>query len=514
MPHLSVHELIFGHVKEPDTAVNGLLARMRQRLYPETLAVLASCWLKTLCCSGHNRVWWLQLKESMERALRDEALEPFAREILMSTHNWTERALASGGEPPSSRRRLEPPFRSLPPERVVAYLGRLLNEWLPTEVAHVLADEEEAGREAEAGIPALASARALDRVLERERLSPETLEMLLAPEFLSPKLLYPADLEILRDVVLALLGRLSAPAVPVLPAVLFGAAGGSALPAAFEEALGRASLEQTEDGEELHVPITEADALRILSHDPVRIGSVVVTMDGRAWQPWRLHRGEQNLIVYRPGERVRIDCSADHAKVAVPWPETRTSWAGAVRVEASFELFGREWRASSWEMDGESTVLHLTFARALPVAEAPPRAAAGRHLQPAYVEMGWSELERALAEAVSHNSRQPIEQMRRAELIPLAGALYALAESVQSKWRWNAKQIETKLRAVRYYQGGVVAIYGRAPWRILPAAVQSNLAARRLEPSSLELLSEIFADVAVASGETLRRGSAQPSHAA
>ena len=32
----------------PETEVEALLARMRQRLYPETIPVLASYWLKTV----------------------------------------------------------------------------------------------------------------------------------------------------------------------------------------------------------------------------------------------------------------------------------------------------------------------------------------------------------------------------------------------------------------------------------------------------------------------------------
>ena len=69
---------------------------------------------------------------------------------------------------------------------------------------------------------------------------------------------------------------------------------------------------------------------------------------------------------------------------------------GAFRRSQDFELFGREWRESSWDMDGESTRLHLTFSRVLPIPEAPPRESGDERLHPAYVDMGWSELERAL----------------------------------------------------------------------------------------------------------------------
>jgi hypothetical protein len=502
------------HVEQPEATLEALLVRMRQRLYPETLPVLASCWLKTICCSGHNRPWWERLKQGMDRTVREDRMEPFSRDILLSTRSWTERTIFNGGEVPSSRSSLEPPFRSLPPERLVPYLCRLLNEWLPAEVAQLLAYEEQSGRLPDAGIPVLAAAKALDRLLLREHLSPETLEMFLAPELLSPKLVYPADVEVLRDVVLALLCRISAPILPVLPAVLLGAAPGSALPDQYDDALRGASIERSEGREELHVPITEEDALRILSHDPVRIGSVIVTMDGRAWQPWTLQRGERNMIVYAPGDRLRIDLTAEHAKLTVPWPETPSSWTGAVPMRGPFELFGREWHESSWEMDGASTHLHLTFSRFLTIAEPPARAAAPGRLQPAYVDMGWTELERALAESVSRNSLTPIEQMHRAELIPLGRALYAFAGSVQNTWLWNSNQFETQLKAIRYHQGSVLLDYGRAPWRILPAAVQAKLARSRLKQPSLELLAGIFSDVPNAFHLMERRGRTEPSQAA
>jgi len=512
MAGLSVGQWIFGHAKEPEAAVETLLSRMRLRLYPETLPVLASCWLKTICSGGHNRVWWLQLKESMERALPEERLETFAHDVLLSTLNWTEHNVLSHGEPPAARRYLEPPYRALAPERLVTYIGRLLNEWLPAEVARMLTEEE--GDSPDDGIPALAVARALDRLLVRERLSPETLEMFLAQGLLSPRLVYPADVEILHDVVLALLGRDSAPTLPVLPAVLLGATDGSALPAEYDEALRHATYEQSEGRDELHVPISEEDALRILSHDPVRIGSLVVTMDGRAWQPWRLQRGERNLIIYAPADRLRIDCTADHAKLTVPWPEMPSSWPGAGPSPGPFELFGREWRESSWDMDGEATSLHLTFSRVLPIPEAPVRESGDGRLHPAYVDMGWSELERALGEAAARRSRDPIEQMRRAELIPLGRALFGFAECVQSNWRWNSKQIETQLRAVRYHESALMPAYGRVPWRIVPMPVQASLAKRHLKPGSMDLLAEIFNEVPRIFGSSTKRRPSEPPQAA
>ncbi len=509
----SAHHWMFGHVKEPEEAVDTLVLRARQRLYPETLPVLTSCWLKTICSSGHNRAWWVLLNDSLERKLYDERLEETTREVLLSVRSWTERAVSNGGEPAATRPHIEPPFRHIPPERLATYAARLLNEWLPAQVASLLIEEEQSGQAPEAGIPALASAKALFGLLVRERISPETLEMLLAPELLPPRLVYPADAEILRDVAMSLLGRLSGPAVPILPAVVLGSAGGAAHPIDYEEALCRAALVQVDGREEIHLPITDADALQLLAHDPVQVGPVVVTMDGRRWQPWRLDRAEQSMIVYTPGERVRIDYTADHAKLTLPWTEGPSSWSGAVALPGPFELFGREWRTSSWEIDGESSRLHLTFSRVLPVAEPVPQTDAGERLHPAYVDMGWSELERVLAESVLRSSLEPIEQMRRAELIPLGRALFALAGSIQSLWQVDPKQIETQLRAARYYEGAVASVYGRAPWRILPAAVQSRLA-KRLPPGTSELLAQIFSEVPNVLGENARRGTAQPSRAA
>jgi hypothetical protein len=475
------HRWIFSHAEKPDAALQALLDRMRRRLYPETLPALASCWLKTLCSSGHNRAWWLQLKDSLDRTLRDEPLDPFPRDVLRSARDWTQHALSS--ELPSTRRYLDPPFRTLPLERLVVYLGRLLNEWLPTELAQMLTEEDDRGTSPDAGIPALAVAKALDRLLLRERLSPETLEQFLAPDLLSPQLFYPADVEILHDVVLALLGRVSAPGLPILPAVLLTTTGAAILPPG-------ASLEQSDAGEELHVPITETDALQLLSHDPLRIGSVVLTMDGRMWQPWKLHRGDQNLIAYRPATQLRIDCTADHCKLAVPWPENMpSSWSGAAPTAGPFELFGREWRSAGWEMDGESTILHLTFSRVLPIVDPAPR-----HL--ADIAMAWSEVERALAEALSRNTRDPIEQMRRTDLIPFTRSLYAFAESVQSKW-----PSDTQLNAIRYHHAAVNPVYGLAPWRTLPPPIQAVLVRK-----PMPLLAGIFTD--------LPKSFAPPSRAA
>jgi hypothetical protein len=47
--------------------LEALLARMRQRLYPETLPVLGFCWLKTVKASGYRRRQWKQLNRMLKR---------------------------------------------------------------------------------------------------------------------------------------------------------------------------------------------------------------------------------------------------------------------------------------------------------------------------------------------------------------------------------------------------------------------------------------------------------------
>ena len=52
-----------------------LLARMRQRLYPETLPVLGFYWLKTVEASGYGRRQWKRLNRLLKRALGEQLLD-------------------------------------------------------------------------------------------------------------------------------------------------------------------------------------------------------------------------------------------------------------------------------------------------------------------------------------------------------------------------------------------------------------------------------------------------------
>jgi len=198
-----------------------LLARLRQRLYPETIPVLASYWLKTVYAKGYEFRVWQKLNDLLKRALNEQPPNDPSRQAIIEVQTWIQQTvLLTGQAPRSLPPRLEPVRSSLQSQRLPAYIGRLLNEWLPVEVARLLVNESESGIPQNGGIPVLAMATALERLLVRERLSPATLEMLLQPELLSPQWVYPADAEILRDVVLSLLGQTWAPAPPVMPATL------------------------------------------------------------------------------------------------------------------------------------------------------------------------------------------------------------------------------------------------------------------------------------------------------
>jgi hypothetical protein len=198
--------------------VTALAERIEQRLYPESMPVLASWWLKTVYYAGHNRAWWDELDTSIKKFMARDARGVVA-DTLREIQDWSRQAILTQRKLPTVQPLLRPPFRpDLTPGEAAPYLSRVLNEWLPAEVARVLTGEGEFGGPIEGGIPAVTVAIALERVLLREHHSPASLELLLEAAWLSPQNAYPADVEILCDVVLALLGRTAAPDPPVLPA--------------------------------------------------------------------------------------------------------------------------------------------------------------------------------------------------------------------------------------------------------------------------------------------------------
>ena len=474
--------------------LEALLARMRQRLYPETLPVLGFYWLKTVKAGGYGRRQWKKLNRLLKRALGEQLLDGPSCQTIADIQTWVEQTVLVTGRPP----RLKPPppehiYRTLSSDLLQPYINRLLHEWLPAEVARLLTNGRASSLPADGAVPPLVTGRALEGLLVRERLSPRALEMLLQPELLSPHYVYPTDAEILRDVILFLLGRISPFPRPVMPATLLCVTPDSQLPANYGEAVHHAFLGQDSGGEEVHVPIAPAQALEITKGEPVRIASVIVTMDGRWWEAVRVQSGEPRSVVYQPMGRVRLDYVADQVRLRVPWPETRLSWPGEIRFSGTLEIFGREWHLSHWEQDAEGTWLHLVVSRVLPMTEiVPAEDVRLRRLRPVSVDLAWSALENALASSLVQESREPIERLRHSDLIPLGRAIFELVASLMSERLPPCEAIESRLKGVRDLDAQVSSKYGRVPWRILPATVHASLFKIGSYPELVEHLNQVF----------------------
>src|SRR5690348_12994030 len=102
-------------VSRAQSSLEALLARMRQRLYPDTLPALASFWLRTVCSQGHNKPWWLELSGAIEEAARAERLDEY-RDVLLSLRDWIQRWMLGEAAAPEGRKQAGPPFRELPEE--------------------------------------------------------------------------------------------------------------------------------------------------------------------------------------------------------------------------------------------------------------------------------------------------------------------------------------------------------------------------------------------------------------
>src|SRR5579871_463273 len=494
-------------VSRAHVAFDHLLDRMERRCYRSSLQTLAFYWLRTVRARRLDRSEW-KILSNLVSLLPERNSE--WRELAGDLENWIRRIETSGDQSAHHEAPPSEPARPLLNRGTLApYMARLLNEWLPMEVARLLVDEPDDTDLAEEGIPGLAIGRAIERLLVRERLSAGLLESLLQPGLFSPRFIYPADAEILRDVVLFLLGRTESPAPEILPAVLLCVAPDSSFAPDYAEAVASALLRESAGGEELHVPIGQAQAAQLLRGDRIRISSIVVTMDGRWWHGDRLLEGDQqHVIVYRPKGRLRIDYSEEHARLRVPWPEGRLRWSGAVDFGNTFELFGREWRVARWEQEAERTWLELEFRRALPITKIAPVAALSlRRSKPASVDMAWAALEKALSSAVAEKSVDAIEQLRHAELIPLGRAIFGLAEAVV--WQRPRQEVaETRLRSIAFLESELVPSRGRVPWRILPEAVRARLLTARPYRALAESLGEVF------EGYPTHEHGSSPSHAA
>jgi hypothetical protein len=318
--------------------------------------------------------------------------------------------------------------------------------------------------------------------------------MLLHSELLSPQHIYPAHAEALRDVVLWLLGRTWAPPPPVMPATLLSLSVDSPLPADYRKAVHHAVVVRGPEGEKVHVPIQPWQSLKISKGEPVRIGSIIVTMDGRWWESERLEAGEQSLAVHRPMGRLRIDFSADHARLRVPWPETRLHWSGEFHLPQGCEIFGREWQLFQWEEDSERTWLSLVFSRILTMPNTLGADSGLRGLRPAFVDMAWAAMENALTNSVIQRSREPIEEMHHSDLVPLGRAIFGLTALLMSR-RPTAEAVGTQLRAVGFLESQVSSVYGRVPWRILPLGVRAVLLRGCAYPAVRELTIQVFDEI-------------------
>lgn len=466
--------------------------RMRRRLYPETLESLGYYWLKTVFASGYERDEWVALDRLLAEA-EDAAGAPCERTIQEIRTRIRRAGLRTREAVRSEAAPEEKPRTSLRSNALLPYFLRLLNEWAPVEVARLLVRDAEGSGAEERGIPAIAFAKALERLIVRERLSPATLEPLLQPGLFHPRYVYPADIEVLRDVILYFLGRTEAPAPQILPATLLYVAPQSHLPADYGEEVGRAFLGDEAERDEVHVPISSAEALEALKGEKVRITSIIVTMDGRWWQADRLKGGPGNAVVYRPMGRLSMDYSEDHVRVRVPWPEARMHWSGSVSFAAPFEIFGRAWHIAQWEQDAEHTWLDLEFAGLLPIAQVVPDAEPVlRRSRPAFVDMSWTALENALAAATAAGTRDAVEQMRREELIPLGRALYTLCEAALDRRLRKPETLESRLRAIAFHSADIEPTYGKIPWRVIPESVTKILLRPRLQAALADSLAQVF----------------------
>ena len=121
---------------QPQNEVDALLTRMQQRLYPETIPVLASYWLKTVYAARHDRAWWKELNALLRQLLRKQLLDGPSRQALTDIQSWVEETVLRSGKAPGAPIGKLEPLRATPKsEHLAPYVRRLLNQWLLAEVA-------------------------------------------------------------------------------------------------------------------------------------------------------------------------------------------------------------------------------------------------------------------------------------------------------------------------------------------------------------------------------------------
>jgi len=83
----------------PEEDLEALVARIRQRLYPETIPALVSFWLKTVCARGYSLRRWKELNRLLKLALAEPLDDP-TREVISEIKNWIQETVVLRGQTP------------------------------------------------------------------------------------------------------------------------------------------------------------------------------------------------------------------------------------------------------------------------------------------------------------------------------------------------------------------------------------------------------------------------------
>lgn len=439
----------------------GLIARLRRQLYPETARVAGYYWLRTVYESGYGPLEWLALNAALERELAAPEFHIAAtlsemRECLQA--ELLHRTSVPAAPAAFRSRQSRPP---LPDRELRIYFIKLLNEWLPRELASRLLESGEGENTGDrAGIPALEAARTMEALIVRDRVSTEDFDAVLDDGFFSPASVYPGDYELLRDVVLCLTGRMDSPPLPILPAVPVWAHTAGPASATRPEAFRYVS-----GSGEIELAIGPEAVARILGESPVRLPSCLATMDGRWWHSDFVTAGASSAIIYRPHGRVVLDYSHDHVRFRAPWPDRMSAWHGPLALP-TLELFGRRWTPRRFEQDSAGAAIEFECAGILPVRLTRTR--------PASVDMAWDAVATAVADSMAKRTADPIDALRNEDLIPVARAIWLLAECARNPRAHS--DLTRRFNAVRFHLAALDGGYGRIPSSVVPRRVRFTIA--------------------------------------